>query len=254
MWSTIGSYIVLIFGIGNILNGLLVSRVSNFSFSTLFPLILGVICTAVGCLKLTKFKDTPLIPHSGVRITLLCVLGVFLLSFVNVQYLIIKNGQEQSEKGDALIVLGAALHGNKPSRALVNRLELAADWLETNPNAPVIVTGGQGAGELETEAEVMRTFLIKRGVAPKRIYMEDQATNTLENFTYSKPILEKAGVANKKIVVVTNDFHLFRSKMLANRVGIQCEGLGAQTPIIIQWNSYVREYFAVLKSFMVDRM
>ncbi|MGL4521705.1 MAG: YdcF family protein, partial [Bacilli bacterium] len=73
-------------------------------------------------------------------------------------------------------------------------------------------------------------------------------------FTYSKPILEKAGVANKKIVVVTNDFHLFRSKMLANRVGIQCEGLGAQTPIIIQWNSYVREYFAVLKSFMVDRM
>jgi uncharacterized SAM-binding protein YcdF (DUF218 family) len=55
-----------------------------------------------------------------------------------------------------------------------------------------------------------------------------------------------------KIMIVTSDFHLFRAKMLANRLGFEPYGLPAVTPRVVATQLMVREYLAIIKSFIFD--
>ena len=58
-----------------------------------------------------------------------------------------------------VVVLGAQIHGSRPSRTLRERLDKAAGYLEEHPEAFCVVTGGQGADETQTEASVMAAYL-----------------------------------------------------------------------------------------------
>ena len=80
-----------------------------------------------------------------------------------------------------LVVLGAAVYGERPSLTLVRRMEGALDYLESYPESVVIVSGGMGKGENITEAQAMRDWLVARGIAEERVLMEPKATSTEEN-------------------------------------------------------------------------
>ena len=95
---------------------------------------------------------------------------------------------------DCLVVLGAALNGREPSAALEARLETAADYLDAHPETDVIVSGGQGVSEVVSEAECMRDWLLRRGIDPGRIRMEDRSTDTAENLRYSLAMLPGEGL------------------------------------------------------------
>ena len=88
-----------------------------------------------------------------------------------------------------------------------------------------------------------------------RFLLEDRSTSTAENFAYSKALLEEAGVdtENAVIAVVTNDFHLYRARLIAEKEGLQTIGIPAELP---WWwltaNYYLRESFAVVKTVLFD--
>ena len=99
-------------------------------------------------------------------------------------------------------------------------------------------------------------ILTGRGVDPERLLLEDQASNTAENFALSKPLLHEAGVdvARDTVAVVTNDFHIARSELIAARQGY---GDVAGVPAPLPWahltvNYYLREAFAMVKTFLLD--
>ena len=56
----------------------------------------------------------------------------------------------------------------------------------------------------------------------------------------------------EKIVFVTNDFHVLRARILARRFGFEAYAIPAPTPRVIMLNSYLREFFAFVKSMAVD--
>ena len=116
------------------------------------------------------------------------------------------------EDFDCLVVLGAALNGREPSAALEARLETAADYLDAHPETDVIVSGGQGVSEVVSEAECMRDWLLRRGIDPGRIRMEDRSTDTAENLRYSLAMLPGEGL---RVGIVTSNFHVFRSLGIA---------------------------------------
>ena len=69
---------------------------------------------------------------------------------------------------------------------LRERLIAAQDYLDENPEAVCVVSGGQGADESMSEAQCMRTKTsTEHGIAPERIYMEDKSTSTRENIKFS---------------------------------------------------------------------
>lgn len=158
---------------------------------------------------------------------------------------------------DAVIVLGAGVNGETPSAALRSRINAAAAYLEQHPGVPVVLSGGQGSGERISEAEAMRRALwTEDGAANARYLLEDRSTSTAENFKFSKALLEEQGLDTDTavIAVVTNDFHCFRSHMIARRQGLHIVDVPAELP---WWwltaNYYAREAFAVVKTAIFDR-
>lgn len=180
---------------------------------------------------------------------------LFLISFVLIEGLIIINGKiKRVDEVDYMIVLGARLYGDVPSPALYERLKLAEEYLKENPDLKVIVSGGQGPDEYISEAEAMERYFLNRGIDEKRIIVEDKSTSTFENIKNSLNIIK--GIDNEerpRVLLVTNSFHIFRSKFLANRLGAKAYGLPAKVPPTILISQYIREYFAVIKSFVMDR-
>lgn len=156
---------------------------------------------------------------------------------------------------DAVIVLGAGVNGTTPSLALQTRISAAADYLAQHPEALAVLSGGQGPGEDITEAEAMLRGLKSRGIDEERLLLEDRSTSTAENFAFSKSLLEQGGLDTDSavIAVVSNDFHLYRARLLAGREGLKTFGVPAELPWFwLSANYYVREYFALVKSVIFD--
>lgn len=168
----------------------------------------------------------------------LFVFGMTVLVLYSCAVCIIGNRDTADYNEDYIIVLGAGLNGDKPSKALENRLEKTLEYMKRNERAIAIVSGGQGTGETITEAEAMEFYLVQNGINSDRIIKEDMATSTYENFALSKQYVDGSAV------FVTNDFHVVRSMQMAKMNGIEATHIGASTPITLLPVSCVRELVA----------
>ena len=181
-----------------------------------------------------------------VVVILVCV---GLLYFCAVEVPIIKNARTDKEpERPYLVVLGAAVYGDRPSLTLVRRLEGALDYLQQYPDSVAIVSGGMGPGETVTEAQAMSDWLIAHGVPPERVLLEDRATSTQENLSYSFEIIRQRGDdPNGNVAIVSSAYHLYRAKLMAERLG--CSGAaGVAAPwgyFFVMLNYFIREAFGV---------
>lgn len=166
---------------------------------------------------------------------------------------VVKNAktEQRAYDMDYVVVLGAGVNGTEPSLSLHNRLEAALDFLNKAPQAVAIVSGGQGPGEEISEAECMRRWLEERGVAPERIVMEPNASNTYENLKFSFDIIaeREGGSLPDGVAIVSSEYHLLRAKMLAKKLGVPgCAGVAAKTTLpVLRTNYFMREAFGVAK-------
>lgn len=179
----------------------------------------------------------------GIFVYVFCFLFIGINSYLQYKHKVPKNA-------DYVIVLGAGLKKNKPTLALKYRIETAAVYAKENPKTKIIVSGGQGKDELISEAECMKIELIKLGIDENRIIKEDLSTNTYENMKFSKNYINE----NEKGIIVTNDYHLFRSIKLAEKQGLQIVGLPAKTPTVILPTAYIRECLSILKALYYDHI
>lgn len=247
----IGRIILFIAGISGILDTVIVRAfVQDMDLGVLLPSIIGVACI-VWAFKPYYQKYLNKINPILRRITYWGFL-FFLFFFIVVEGCIILGGVFSGHtevKPDYILVLGAGIKkDSSPTLALEKRLQWAIDYAGQYPDAYIVVSGGQGKNEPEPEARAMARYLIDRGISSERIIIEDKATSTMENFKYTKELID----ADKTVAFVTNDFHVFRSTMLAGRNGLNACGYGTSTPGIILVNCYLREFFAMVKSFLFD--
>lgn len=150
-------------------------------------------------------------------------------------------------KEDAVIVLGAGLNGDKITLPLYYRLEKSIEYFNANPNAMIVVSGGQGRNETITEALAMERYLLSIGIPKNKIIKEDNSTSTYENFLLSKKLLDTHFKNEYKSVFITNDFHLFRANELSKIVGINSNYLHAKIQWYIAPVNYIREVLALIK-------
>ena len=162
--------------------------------------------------------------------------------FLVAEAFILSSAQTTTDvQADSILILGAGVDGTVPSPILQSRLDAALSYWEQYPNTPIIVSGGQGAGETISEAKAMQTYLINHGIPEQYIYLEDQSRNTEENMRFSKSIMDREHIPYETIAIVSNEFHLCRAKLLAKDAGFQSIGIAAETPYtILKVNYYVR--------------
>lgn len=153
---------------------------------------------------------------------------------------------------DYIIVLGAQLKENGPSYVLRLRLDEAYEYLVENENTKVIVSGGQGANEPDTEAQGMYDYLVAKGIDPARIIKEDKSTDTSENILFSKEIINSE---IDSVGIVSNNFHIFRAVQLAKAAGFEeVYGIGARSNLWYLPNNMLREFFGVAKDFVMGNL
>lgn len=184
------------------------------------------------------------------------LLIISLILFLILEGLIIYNGSlKEQNDSDYIIVLGAGLNGSKLSASLRLRLMSAMEFHDSHSNTKIVVSGGQGAGEDLSEALAMKNFLVSKGISENLIIMEDKSTSTYENFSFSKSILEKESINNKpiKVTVVTNNFHMFRAKLIGEKIGFKVFRYSAPCNKTSAVNFYLREAFASVKTILLSK-
>lgn len=147
---------------------------------------------------------------------------------------------------ETVVVLGCKVNGDQPSQMLRRRLAAAAAYLKEQPDAVCIVSGGQGYNESRSEASVMKDYLLAQGIGEERIYCEDQSTNTRENLLFSKDIIVEEGL-NPQLVIVSDGFHQFRARLIAQKLGLSSYALSAHTSFWLVPAYAVRELLSLTK-------
>lgn len=179
-------------------------------------------------------------------ICILLALGV--AYFITVEAFIVSTASGDSDADyDYIIVLGAAVRGDTPSRSLVERMEAARGYLAEHPDAVAIVSGGQGDGENLSEGLAMYKWLTARGIDGSRIIIEDKATSTYENLKYSFDIIgSRDNVSDVSVAVVTSEYHIYRAKLLASSLDYDVSSIAADTGLLpVKLNYFIREAFGV---------
>lgn len=156
------------------------------------------------------------------------VLTVYVVGFVILLFACRTDKVTYKEK--YAIVLGAPVREGKVSKILEKRVDTAADFLKKSKDAVAVLTGGNSPYEgvesdvvamVTTEGAYMTMALVAKGIAPERLYLENEATTTVENFQYSTDLLRDAGYKDgDTVVIITNRFHAYRVRQLAKEAGV----------------------------------
>lgn len=152
-------------------------------------------------------------------------------------------GNAEGDK-DYLLILGCRVRGTEAEETLCMRCEKAAEYLLSHKNTVAIACGGiVHDDQYVSEAQAISEILISKSVGKERIILEDKSRTTVENFRNARKIIESMGEYNpNKIALLSSDFHLLRSSLIARKTGFVCQTVAAPSPKKELFKNYVREY------------
>ena len=268
-----------------LINTIVVVRNNGFSLTSMLPFLMaGFLVLLIASPTIVNYFDP------DVRHIIVFVLGLFTLeglwfSFTFMALLFyswVYRLLPRRRQYDYIIIHGAGLDGPRPTPLLAGRIDKALElWNKQHQHGKFVVSGGQGADEVVSEAQAMRDYLLEKGVPAAAILMEDKSTTTWENLRYSLAIINadratgvdatsSAAVASSGDVtttasdvsgtatsssgfttaVVTSDFHVFRCAEYAHNLGIKADGIGSHTKGWYWPTAFIREFIAITKAHL----
>ena len=269
-----------------LINTIVVVKNNGFSLTSMLPFLMaGFLILLLASPSIVNYFDP------DARHVVVFLLGLFTLeglwvSFTFVALLLyswIYRILPRRRQYDYIIIHGAGLDGPRPTPLLAGRIDKALElWKKQHQHGKFVVSGGQGADEIVSEAQAMRDYLLEKGVPAAAILMEDKSTTTWENLRYSLAIINadratgvdatsSAAVASSGDVttttasdvsgtatsssgfttaVVTSDFHVFRCAEYAHNLGIKADGIGSHTKGWYWPTAFIREFIAITKAHL----
>lgn len=159
----------------------------------------------------------------------------------------ILSAQEASslEGMDCVLVLGCKVRGDgSPSAMLRDRLKVGVALYELGAAPKLLMSGDHGRTDYD-EVDAMKQFAVDRGIATSDVFMDHAGFSTYESMYRAKEVF---GV--KKLVIVTQGYHLYRAVYIARQLGLEAYGVSASlTGYSGQFGRDVREVLARVKDF-----
>ena len=155
---------------------------------------------------------------------LVCVFALIVNAYVksSVKDRIISCEEASVLEADCIIILGAGVRDDgSPSHMLEDRLLRGIEVYEAGASTKILMSGDHGREEYD-EVNTMKNFAILRGVDSENIFMDHAGFSTYESMYRAKEIF---GV--KKVVVITQGYHLYRALYIANSLGLDAYGVSA---------------------------
>lgn len=149
----------------------------------------------------------------------LLVLGINAFVVIKTKNKIVN--KDDLNKSDAILVLGAGVWGNNPSPMLADRLDAAIEIYMAGLANKIIMSGDHGRDDYD-EVNIMKKYAIEKGVKSEDIFMDHAGFSTYDSIYRAKHIFK----ANS-LIIVTQNYHLYRSLYIANSLKIDAVGIKA---------------------------
>lgn len=148
---------------------------------------------------------------------------------------------------DCIIVLGAGIWGNgRPSPMLEDRLLQGIELYENGASDRLLMSGDHGRKEYD-EVNAMKGFSIDKGIPPEHIFMDHAGFSTYESLYRARDIFEA-----DKIIIVTQQYHLYRALYIAEKLGFEAYGVASNPREYAgQEIRDLRETLARIKDFLI---
>lgn len=156
---------------------------------------------------------------------------------------------------DYILILGCQIKEDGTlTKLLQSRADRAIEFAamqkeKTGRDIIYVPSGGKGSDEVRAEADAIMDYLIATGISADHILSENRSANTYENFRNSLQLIRShTDKDDPKIAFSTTNYHVFRSGVIAESMGVHAEGIGAPTRIYFWINAFIREFIATLSS------
>ena len=152
------------------------------------------------------------------------ILGIAALLFVfGLNFLVVRSTEKQiikdfTQEYDCILVLGAGVRNGSPRPMLQDRLDYAIDLYKNNVAPKLIMSGDHGRKDYD-EVNIMKDYAIEKGVHSEDIFMDHAGFSTYESIYRARDIFKA-----EKMVIVTQEYHLFRALYISNRLGVEAVG------------------------------
>jgi len=148
---------------------------------------------------------------------------------------------------DCILVLGAGVWGDRPSPMLEDRLNTAIELYELGVASKIIMSGDHGREEYD-EVNIMKEYAIEKGVPSEDIFMDHAGFSTYDSIYRAKEIFMA-----DNMVIVTQEYHLYRALHIANSLDINAYGINSDPRKYAgQMYREIREVVARNKDFVTS--
>ena len=182
----------------------------------------------------------------------LCILGISTPVVINAvvtlttgDQIITPEDAAKMEDVDCILVLGCYVHkdGNH-SDMLHDRLRRGVELYDLGAAPKLLMSGDHGRTDYD-EVAAMKQFAIDAGIPSEHIFMDHAGFSTYESLYRAKEIFQA-----KKILIVTQEYHLYRAIYIANQLGLEAYGVSADYRSYSgQTSRDIREFLARVKDF-----
>jgi uncharacterized SAM-binding protein YcdF (DUF218 family) len=148
-------------------------------------------------------------------VLLLAAATAYTVAFVLV---LVVSQLDQREPAHVIVVLGAAQYNGRPSPVLRARLDHALELWNEGLAPTIVVTGGVGRGDTESEATVGRRYLLARGVPDTALVVQPQGRSTQASM--SAVAVWVGERQRRRAILVSDPFHMLRLRLEARRTGL----------------------------------
>ena len=253
---------IIILAVCSVISNIILIKREGFKYTNLLGIVFGilaVICTFSGRIiylltNTLQLDESKILVKRFIDISLNTVLSYYYCLVLATLYgNIMAAKHNPTYDKDFVIILGSKIRKDGSLTPLLKgRADRAITFArnqknETNKDLIYIPSGGQGKDEVISEAEAIKNYLIENGISSGNIVVESNSKSTYESMKFSK---EKINSIKKegKIAYSTTNYHVFRSGVIANNEGIDCEGMGSNTKWYFYANALIREFIANLHS------
>lgn len=154
--------------------------------------------------------------------------------------------QKNDTDFDYIIVLGGSMKGIELSELIKQRMLTSFAYYTTNKSI-MIFSGGKSNGDIE-ESVAMKNFAIENHIQDTDILLEKLAMNTMQNIQYVKKLIQQQDTdfEDKKICVITNNFHAFRTKLICNKMKVNWTVIPTESNFNSKISTYLIELLAAI--------
>lgn len=159
-------------------------------------------------------------------IAVICIGLVCSAAVLGINFYVVKSSEKYildmdkaGEGYDCVLVLGCGVWGDKPSHMLEDRLLVGIELCKNGASEKLLMSGDHGRDEYD-EVNVMKTFATDRGLDSEDVFMDHAGFSTYESMYRARDIFKA-----EKVLIVTQEYHLYRAIYVARRLGLDAYGV-----------------------------